>query len=153
MNNIVVFLQGLDYWHWFIFAGVLLIFEVVTGGGFMLWIGISAGVVGVVMVVLPHTVWSYQFIIFAIAALVSCILWRNHLVKHPIETDKPNLNKRGAQNVGRVFTLDEAIVNNVGKVKIGDSPWRVMGDDMPVGTQVRVVGIDGVTLIVEPVDK
>lgn len=152
MDSILAFLTGIDYWYWFIFAGVLLILEVLTGGGFMLWIGISAAVVGVVMVIFPHLFWPYQFLIFAIVAILSCIVWRNHLRKNPIQTDKPHLNRRSQQYLGRIFTLQEPIVDQVGRVHIGDTLWRVSGNDQAAGTKVKVVDVDGVTLKVEKVE-
>ena len=54
------------------------------------------------------------------------------------ETDQPLLNRRGDQLVGRTATLTEPITNGRGRVKFGDTMWRVSGPDLPVGTTVRV---------------
>jgi inner membrane protein len=54
--------------------------------------------------------------------------------------------------VGRTFTLNEPMVNGVGKLRVDDSQWRIAGVDAPAGTQVRVVAVDGATLKVERVD-
>ena len=64
-------------------------------------------------------------------------------------SDEPHLNRRGEQYIGRVFTLDVAIVNGQGKVRVDDTTWKVQGDDCPVGTRVRVHGVDGVVLLVK----
>ena len=40
-------------------------------------------------------------------------------------------------------------MNGVGKVVVDDSTWRVKGPDLPAGTHVRVVGVDGVVFVVE----
>lgn len=69
-----------------------------------------------------------------------------------IQTDAPTLNRRGQQYVGRVFTLSEAIVNGVGKIKVDDTLWKVKGKDTEVGKRVRVTEVDGVVLLVESVD-
>jgi len=42
---------------------------------------------------------------------LSLILGRRYLRRHPIATDTPTLNKRGHQYIGRIFTLDQPIVN------------------------------------------
>jgi len=34
-------------------------------------------------------------------------------------------------------------------VKVDDSTWRVEGEDLPEGTKVRVISVDGVVLKVE----
>jgi membrane protein implicated in regulation of membrane protease activity len=71
------------------------------------------------------------------------------LKNNPPQTDEPTLNRRGEQYVGRVFTLEEAIVNGVGKIKVDDSIWKVMGEDMDDGGKVKVIGIDGTVFKVE----
>jgi membrane protein implicated in regulation of membrane protease activity len=41
--------------------------------------------------------------------------------------------------VGKLATLAEPIKNGRGRIKLGDTLWRVSGPDLPAGTQVRVV--------------
>jgi len=71
-------------------------------------------------------------------------------VKHPPTSDQPFLNQRGSEYVGRTLTLTEAIKNGIGRIRIGDSSWRVEGPDCPVGTLIEVVGIEGTRLQVRP---
>ena len=80
------------------------------------------------------------------------MVFRRFLRTTPIQTDRPLLNQRAAQYVGRVFTLAEPIVNGRGKIRVDDSTWRVEGDDCPVGARVRVTDAEGVVLRVVPVD-
>lgn len=142
-------LEQLTYWHWFILAAILIILEVFAPGAFMLWIGIAAGVVGVVLYVVPTMTWEYQFILFSLASVGSILAWRAYRQKHPAATDEPTLNRRGAQYIGRVFTLDAPIVNGVGKIRVDDSTWKIEGADCEAGTKVKVVGIDNTVLKVE----
>jgi membrane protein implicated in regulation of membrane protease activity len=51
-----------------------------------------------------------------------------------------------------VFVLEAPIENGFGKVRVGDSLWRVKGNDAASGARVRVTGVDGVVLVVEPAD-
>ena len=53
-------------------------------------------------------------------------------------TDQPLLNRRGAQLIGRIATLAEPIKDGRGRIRIGDTLWRVSGPDLPAGTRVRV---------------
>ncbi|MFT5397200.1 MAG: hypothetical protein ACI85N_002418, partial [Gammaproteobacteria bacterium] len=75
--------------------------------------------------------------------------YKRHKKSNPNVNDQPNLNRRGEQYVGRSFTLEEAIVNGVGKIKVDDSTWKVKGSDMPVGMKVRVMSVDGTVFNVE----
>ena len=56
-------------------------------------------------------------------------------------SDQPHLNRRGEQYVGRTFTLQEAIVNGNGKIRVDDLMiWKIYGQGSPTGTQVTVTG-------------
>ena len=141
-----------DFWHWWILALVLIIVEVLVPGTFFLWMGVAALVLGVLAWLLPGMSWELQLMLFALLSLVAIVGWRAWQRRHPEVTDQPALNRRGEQYIGRVFELDTAIENGYGKVRVGDSLWRVRGDDAPAGQRVRVKATDGVILVVEPAD-
>ena len=72
--------------------------------------------------------------------------------KRSKDSDRPLLNKRAQQHVGRSYVLHEPIENGRGKVRIGDTIWLVEGEkDLAKGKRVKVTGADGTTLLVEPV--
>nr|WP_304956652.1 NfeD family protein [endosymbiont of Lamellibrachia barhami] len=96
--------------------------------------------------------WEYQLLAFAAFSIINILIARAILQRRPIKTDQPNLNRRGAQYTGRVFTLDHPIINGEGKIHVDDSTWKIRGADCPAGTQVKVVGDEGVVLRVESVD-
>lgn len=142
-------LEQLTYWHWLILAALLIILEVFAPGAFLLWIGVAAGVVGAALYVTPDMAWEYQLLLFSVAAVGSILLWRSYGSRHPVRSDEPTLNRRGAQYIGRVFTLDTPIVNGIGKIRVDDSTWKIEGNDCPAGARVKVVGIDNTVLKVE----
>jgi len=138
-----------DFWHWWILGLALIIAETLLPGTFFLWMGVSALVLGVLAWLIPAMGWETQLMLFAVLSLVSIVGWRMYQRRHPDETDQPSLNRRGEQYIGRVFTLETAIENGFGKVRVGDSPWRVKGEDAAAGTRVRVTAADGIVLVVE----
>ncbi len=145
------FLQQLNSWHWFSFAMILIILEMLTPGAFFLWMGVGAGFIALLLVVAPDTTWEMQLLLFSVFSVASISFWRVYLAKNPTETADPTLNKRANQYIGRLFTLEEPIVNERGRVRVDDSTWTVTGKDCPAQTKVRVVGVDGVMLKVEAV--
>jgi len=137
-------------WSWFALAVLLVIFDVILGASFfLLWIGLMAALVGFTVIWITTIVWEHQVLMFALGSLVSVVLWRAYLKKNPGKTDRPTLNRRAEQYVGRSFSLSEAIVNGRGKIEVDDSTWRVEGAELPIGTRVKVVDVDGVILKVE----
>jgi len=48
-----------------------------------------------------------------------------------------------------VFRLDATMTGGEGRIRVGDSSWRVTGPELLAGSEVRVVRVDGATLIVE----
>lgn len=142
-------LSQIEFWHWWAFGVFLAALEILMPGTILIWMGASAAVTGVFKLILPGLGWEFQLLIFAVLSIVTVLFSLMFLRRHPTETDEPNLNRRGQRLVGRVFTLDDPIVNGAGRVKVGDSLWRVEGEDFMGGTKVRVVDIRGTTLIVE----
>ena len=142
-------LAGIEFWHWWVAAIGLIIVEALAPGAIFLWLGVSAGVVGAILLAAPELSWEYQVLIFAVLSVGSVIGWRAYHKSHPTETDLPTLNRRGEQYIGRLLTLDDPIVNRVGKVRLDDTNWKVAGDDLPAGARVKVVGVDGVVLLIE----
>ncbi|RDH86602.1 MAG: hypothetical protein DIZ78_06760 [endosymbiont of Escarpia spicata] len=146
------FLPQLDYWHWFILGVGLIILEIFSPGVFFIWLGFAAGLVGLLLLAVPEMEWQYQLLAFAAFSVINILIARTILQRRPIKTDQPNLNRRGAQYTDRVFTLDHPIVNGEGKIHVDDSTWKIRGTDCPAGTQVKVIGVEGVVLLVGPAD-
>jgi len=139
-------LENVEYWHWLVLGVLLALLEIFSPGVFMLWIGIGAAVTGLLLLLIPDLPWQVQLVAFALFSIGAIVAARVFLTTHPLESDQPALNRRGEQYIGRVFTLDQAVVNGEGKIRVDDSTWKVHGKDCPAGTRVKVVGVDGVVL-------
>ncbi len=140
----------IEFWHWWVIGVVFVVAEVFAPGFILLWLGVAAGVVGVALLLVPSLDWRGQLLIFAVISVVSVLAWRAYQRRNPPDSDHPKLNRRGEQLIGRRFTLDEPIVNGSGMARIDDTRWKVEGDDLPAGSTVRVVGVEGTVLKVEP---
>jgi membrane protein implicated in regulation of membrane protease activity len=151
------FLVSLTMWHWLVAAAIFFVLELLAPGAFMLWLGLSALIVGAISLVLNAVgrldiwPWQYQLIAFAILSLASIPLWRRVARRVGKPDDQPFLNRRADAYVGREFTLEKPIVAGNGTVRIDDSIWRIAGPDLPGGSRVRVVRADSAMLVVEGV--
>lgn len=143
----------IEFWHWWIVGVALAAIEIAVPSFVFLWLGIAAVVAGMALFVFPAMSIEIQLLIFAVVSVVSVGAQRAYLRRRPIETDDPTLNRRAERYIGRTFTLDSAIRNGRGKVRVADSVWRVTGADMEAGVAVRVTGVDGITLVVERAER
>tara|TARA_R110000868_G_scaffold19374_2_gene83528 strand:- start:12314 stop:12760 length:447 start_codon:yes stop_codon:yes gene_type:complete len=143
-------LSEVGEWMWWIIAAVLGILELIVPGIFFVWLAAAAAIVGVLVMILPIPL-MVQIALFAVLSVIAVWASRRWLTRHPIASDAPLLNQRVRSFVGQSFTLEQAIVNGRGKLKIGDSQWLASGPDLPAGSTVRVIGeADGV-LVVEAI--
>ena len=146
--QVIDFVTANGPWAWIVAGLVLLALELVVPGGFLLWMGISGIITG--LVVLFWAIgWPLQWLIFGILSLVSIALWVRWTRSRPSATDRPYLNRRAEQLVGQEAVLDQPIQQGFGRVVLGDTVWRVSGPDLPVGQRVRIVGSVGAVLQVE----
>lgn len=82
----IAYLQQLAFWDWLALATALLIIEVFGAGGYLLWVGTCAIAVGVATFLVPGMTWVWQFLVFAVLAVTSVLLWNRYKRELP-ETD------------------------------------------------------------------
>ena len=134
---------------WGVVALLLLAAEALVPGAFMLWLGFAAAAVFVLVLVVPDVPVLAQVVAFLGLSFLSIQIYRTRFRGRSRQSDQPMLNRRAEQLVGRVVPLERAIVNGAGRVQIADAYWDVSGPDLPVGSVVRVVAVDGMTLKVQ----
>jgi len=144
-------LGQVQFWHWGILAILLVVIEMLVPGTYLMWLGIAAGIVAIVLLPFPDLGWQVQLALFAVLSVAAVVASRLWLRRHPIETEQPALNRRGEQYVGRTFTLTEPIENGEGKLRVDDTIWKIRGDDIEAGVRIRITGADGTILTIERV--
>jgi membrane protein implicated in regulation of membrane protease activity len=146
---IVDYLSLLGVWNWLILGAVFLGLELIAPGAFMLWLGLAALVVGLISFAVDWS-WQMQLVAFALLSLALIPVWRRFAPRIEQPTESPLLNRRAESYIGRVFILENPIIEGVGRVRIDDTVWRVTGPDSAAGTRVRIVRAEGPSLFVEP---
>ena len=143
---------------WWLGIGiVLLIVEMLTGTFFFLFLGTGALLVAA-LTWLAGIGGLAQSILFGLSALVAVAAWWK-LRPNPEDRVEQlagarDLNNRLARYIGREADLFEPLHNGEGRVRLDDTLWYVMSHhDLPVGTRVRVVGVEGTRLHVEPATR
>jgi len=142
------------YWHWIVFGVVLMLSEIALTTFFILWFGVAAILVGIMLFFFPAVGLNWQILGWTILSSVLAFAWFRYL--KPLSTDR---TKAGLSR--------EAIVGEVGQVIVAPGPEKrgrlrfpapILGDDEwmiiakgPVaeGDRVRVVDVSGNALLVE----
>lgn len=145
----IAFAQSLQWWHWWIAAAVLAAAETFLPGAIAIWFAAAALVVGALLLVVPIP-WQLQLVLFAALGVAAIYIWRRYRFKDSTASAQPTLNQRGVHYIGQEYTLVEPLRGGSGKIEVGDTVWLVQGTDAPAGSRVRVVGVNGAVLRVEP---
>jgi len=146
-------LSHLGHLHWMVAGFIFLILEMFGAAGFLLWTSIAAFCVALLTWIGPTLSWQIQLAIFAFATIASSVTWWFYLKKHPQKSDKPTLNARAEQYIGRTFILAEPIADGKGKLRVDDTFWQITAEqDCPAGTRVKVIAVESMVLTVEKQD-
>lgn len=143
--------DNLEYWHWWIFAVVLIILEVFSPGAFFMWMGAAAGITGLTLFVAPDVSWQMQFVIFAVTSIIAILVGKTFFNRTAANTDDPTISTLETDLIGNVYKVEQSITNGSGRIQVGESTWKAEGPDCDVGSSVKVVRVQGAILVVEPV--
>lgn len=142
-------------WVWFAAGLLLLLLEVLTGSLFLLWPGVSALLFALITWLLPDLSTAAQIFGFAAVAVALTFIGRSYFQLKPANqaSDRPLLNRRGAQLVGRRVLAVSEFENGQGYVKLDDTQWLARTEEafaITSGAALKIVRVDGSTLVVEP---
>ncbi|MBY0298700.1 MAG: NfeD family protein [Methylobacterium sp.] len=129
-------------WAWILLGLALAAGELALPGVFLIWLGLGALCTGLATAALGLP-WQGQVLAFAALSAAASLAGQRLSRRSP-----ELLHRRGHDLVGTVVVLDAPISDGIGRIRVGDSVWRVTGPDLPAGTRVRVTGLDGATLTV-----
>lgn len=141
--------------NWFTLGIILIILEMLLPGMFLMWFGASALIVGVITLIIPMSM-NAELVLFAITSVLSVIaviVIMRRVSPNTQSTVTHNLNQaRGSELVGMAFTLDSKVVNNEGKLNIGDSVWLIKGPDAEAGTHIEITHVENNALTFKIID-
>jgi membrane protein implicated in regulation of membrane protease activity len=136
-------------WLWMIGGVLLLIAELIAPGFFLVFIGAAAIAAGLFTLLFDLGV-AGQLTLFAIYAVVAVMIGRKVYANAAVDAGDPLLNDRAARLVGRSVIVIEDVDEHSGRVRLGDSEWSARGGPGSAGERVRITGVEGNCLLVEP---
>ena len=136
-------------WLWLIGGVVLLIAEIIAPGFFLLFIGAAAMATGIFTILFDLGL-APQLALFALYAVIALMVGRKVYANRDVNSSDPLLNDRSARLIGKVVTVVTPVDDHEGRVRVGDSEWSARGGPAAPGERVRITGVEGNCLLVEP---
>lgn len=148
----------LAYWHWIVFGVLLVLSEIALSTFFILWFGLAAVVVGLILFLSPNLDLSWQIFIWTLLSAAMAVLWFKYLKPLSIDRTKAGLSRESiVGEVGQV--LQVPVENRRGRMRfpaplLGTDEWQIISSDpLSEGERVRVKDVSGNTLIVEKMNS
>lgn len=145
--------NSIEYWHWLVFAMLLIAGEIFLSGFILFWFGISAAFVAMLMLAVDLT-FQGQLLIWAGVAIFDVLIWVKFL--------KPRWKDRTKAGMGHEAIMGQiglVIESNEGKTRgrlrfpapvLGEDEWIFICDtNEAIGNKVQVTDISGNSLIVK----
>ncbi|MBI3919464.1 MAG: NfeD family protein [Betaproteobacteria bacterium] len=141
------------WWHWVVLGIALMLLELAVPAFFLLWFGLGAVIVGVLLAAFREMSLAFQFATWTLSSLFFIWLW--------FKVFKPNVHRTRAgmskgSLVGEIGLVTKEIrPYEKGQIRfqkpiLGDEVWESIADqEIKVGERVRVLDVEGNTLKVD----
>lgn len=138
---------------WLVAALVLGIIEVLTVDLFFIMLALAALVAALSAALgLPLIGQILVFAVFSVILLLLVRPWAKEHLRH----STPDVRTNAQALVGREAVTLTRVSGADGRVRLAGETWSARstdGSEVPAGTPVRVVSIDGATAVVGPLDQ
>lgn len=144
---------NMAYWHWIVFGFALAAVEIFVPSFFMLWLGVSAIVVGLLAWVLPLS-FAVQLLIWGLLSLACLVMWFKFVSPRLKDVTKSGMAREAL--IGQIGTVLEYNTNTTrGMLRfpaplLGEDEWRFISQEtLSSGDKVVVTETSGNDLIVK----
>ena len=150
----IAFIQQLSIWNWLLFGILFLAVELIWNKGYCFWYAVIVGFIGLLQVLLPHYEGYAQLITFIALSAIVTGLWRVAL------RSQTSLRRPGMENfniaaayIGKTFTLQKNMKKLHANVLLDNRIWKVRAkENLKKGADVKIIGHDGVILIIQAME-
>lgn len=137
----------MEWWHWVVGGFALIVAELAIPAFFIIWFGIGALLVALLMLIAPAITVTAQILIWTVASAILAALWFK-VFRPGRQTTR--LGSAGGEAIGEIGLLVGAVVPfGRGRVRfqrpvLGADEWPCLAEaEIPAGERVRVVAIEG----------
>ena len=147
---------NIAFWHWIVFGLILILGELLTVSFVLLWFGVSAILVGLLLWVLPISL-AMQLLIWVVLSLFNVYSWFKWVSPH--FKNKSLSGMALEKMIGQTGIVIEynSVQPERGRLRfpapiLGNDEWQfICSDKIEIGSRVIVKEFSGNTLIVSSV--
>lgn len=145
------------YWHWLVLGIALVIAEIFLTSFTILWFGLAAILVGILLWLFPEMAFTLQLFIWVVGSCALAVYWFKFFKPRMVDKTLAGISREAViGETGQVIKVP--FEGNRGTVRfttpiLGDDEWNFICEDLvSVGDRVRVQDFSGNTLIVSKLD-
>lgn len=134
-------------WSWAILGLILLGVEMLSGTFYILWFGIAALCVALLMAVFPSTSTATQLLTFSMLSLTSLIVWK---LKYAKQKPRLRVGQSRGDEIGRQGRISQGVSpEKQGRIEftlpvMGSREWVAVSDEtLEPGAEAEIVSIEG----------
>ncbi len=138
--------------YWLIIAGIFLIAEIITTGFFVFWLGIGALIAMCVSFFIDNLI--VQMVVFLISSVILIFATKPFIKKFLDNDKKTETNVFSLIGKKALVIKDIDNIDGKGQIKVDGEIWSAESantSNLEKGTEVKIIKIDGVKAIVEPI--
>jgi inner membrane protein len=146
--------MALEYWHWIVLGIILSVIEIFAVSFTLLWFGLGAFVIALLLLAWPATPLPVQLALWAISTGVLAIAWFRYFKPRLLDRTKAGISREAA--VGQMGMVIKAATEHArGVVRftvplLGDAEWPYICESaLREGDRCRVIDVLGNALLVE----
>ena len=142
----------MQWWHWLALGLILVALEMAaTGGFYVIFFGVAAIAIGALHLFdLAGPIW-FQFLLFALIAIISLVLFRNPLLRiMKLDGAGEDVDSMVGETA---VPLEDIAPGAVGRAELRGSAWSARNSTNTVltrGQRCRVVRVDRLMIFLEP---
>ncbi len=141
------------YWHWFLLGIVLAMAEIFLASFTILWFGLGALVVGLVLLLFPALPFSIQLVLWIVLSAGFALYWFRYFRPRMVDKTKAGISREAViGESGTVIRVPQEGQKGVVRFSIpilGDDEWEfICEQQVAAGDRVHIKDFSGNSLIV-----
>jgi len=138
------------WWHWIVLGIGLGLAELAVASFFVIWFGLGAVLVGLVVLLAPGLSFGIQILLWTLASVAMTVLWFR-VFRRDAEKTRSGQADEVLGEIGVLVRAVEPLGVSSGRGEVrfqkpvmGSDIWPCLADEaIPAGERVRVLAVDG----------